>query len=137
VVPGKHSVVAELYWTRLEKLVQLPEQTANFVAKPGKKYFCVFDIDEQKSTWALSIVPDERVSWKTRAFHGARSWRTPKGECIRWDEKLKGCLGDPGTAEPEEDEQPMESGDLPKPEPTKPEPMNPGDSVTAPRVNDR
>ena len=99
VLPGKHELVAELYWTRLEARVELPPKTASFFVKQGKKYFCVFDVDEQKKDWSLSVVPDEQVSWKTRTFHGARTWRTPKGECVRWDEKRKGCLGDAG-AEP-------------------------------------
>jgi hypothetical protein len=64
------------------------------VAKAGKKYRCVFDVDEKKPDWALAIVPDEKVSWKARTFHGARTWRTPDGSCVVWDAAVKGCLGD-------------------------------------------
>lgn len=107
VLPGKHRLEAELYWRRLDRVVEMPKQTASFVAKPGQKYSCVFDVDERKKAWKLAVVPNERVSWQTRTFHGARSWRTPAGECVRWDPASKGCLGDPGTEnqdEPKDDE---------------------------------
>jgi hypothetical protein len=121
VLPGKHELVAELYWTRLDARVELPPVTAKFEAKPGQKYFCVFDVDEQKKTWALSVVPVEQVSWKARTFHGARTWRTPKGECVIWDEKLKGCLGDPGAVPAEvSDEQPPETKTETETEPSSP-----------------
>ena len=94
VAAGKHELVAELFWTRLETRVELPARVATFTTQPGKKYFCVFDVDEQKQDWALFVVPLEQVSWKSRTFHGARTWRTPQGECVSWDEKRQGCLGD-------------------------------------------
>jgi len=100
VLPGKRSVSAELYWTRLEKRIELPEKTATFVAKPGIRYQCVFDVNEQTRDWELAVVPESEVSWKSRAFHGARSWRTPNGECLIWDPKRRGCLGDAAAAEP-------------------------------------
>jgi hypothetical protein len=94
LLAGPHEVSAELYWTRLEKLVEGPEKAAKFVAKAGKKYRCVFDVDETKPDWALAIVADEKVSWKSRTFHGARSWRTPDGNCVLFDQSVKACLGD-------------------------------------------
>lgn len=94
LLPGPHRVVAELYWTRLERVVEGPEKQASFVARAGTTYRCVFDVDEKKPDWALAIVPDDKVSWEARTFHGARSWRTPEGNCVVWDASIKGCLGD-------------------------------------------
>jgi hypothetical protein len=94
LLPGPHQVTAELYWTRLERVVEGPEKSARFTARAGTKYRCVFDVDEKKPDWSLAIVPDDKVSWKARTFHGARSWRTPDGTCVVWDTSVKGCLGD-------------------------------------------
>jgi hypothetical protein len=98
VLPGTHSVSAELFWMRLEKRVEGPEKSATFVAKPGRKYVCAFDVDEKKPDWALVIVEADKVPTTVRTFHGARTWITPAGECVRWDPKAKGCLGDPANA---------------------------------------
>jgi hypothetical protein len=95
VLPGPHTVSAELYWMRLEKRVEGPEKSATFTAKPGKKYVCVFDVDEKKPDWALAILEADKVPATVRTFHGARTWLTPAGECVRWDPKARGCLGDP------------------------------------------
>src|SRR5688572_28076003 len=92
--PGLRKVSAELFWTRLEKRVELPAKSTTFVAKAGERYRCVFDVNEQTHDWALAVVPESQVSWKSRAFHGARSWRTPSGDCLIWDPKQRGCLGD-------------------------------------------
>ena len=77
----------------------MPERSATFIAKAGERYRCVFDVNEQTRDWALAVVPESQVSWKSRTFHGARSWKTPSGECLSWDPKRRGCLGD-ATAEP-------------------------------------
>jgi hypothetical protein len=94
LLPGARKVSAELFWTRLEKRVELPEKSTTFVAKAGERYRCVFDVNEQTHDWALAVVPESQVSWKSRTFHGARSWRTPSGDCLIWDPKQRGCLGD-------------------------------------------
>ena len=99
LLPGARKVSAELFWTRLEKRIEMPERSATFIAKAGERYRCVFDVNEQTRDWALAVVPESQVSWKSRTFHGARSWKTPSGECLSWDPKRRGCLGD-ATAEP-------------------------------------
>jgi hypothetical protein len=105
LLPGTRQVSAELFWTRLEQRVELPVRSASFVAKAGERYRCVFDVNEQTRDWALAVVPESRVSWKSRTFHGARSWKTTSGECLLWDPKLRGCLGDTAReAEPESTE---------------------------------
>lgn len=94
LLPGTRKVSAELFWTRLEQRVELPERSASFVAKAGERYRCVFDVNEQTHDWALAVVPESQVSWKSRTFHGARSWKTSSGECLLWDPKHRACLGD-------------------------------------------
>lgn len=103
LLPGPRKVSAELFWTRLEKRIEMPEKSATFIAKAGERYRCVFDVNEQTRDWALAVVPESQVSWKSRTFHGARSWKTPSGECLSWDAKRRGCLGDV-TAEPAQPE---------------------------------
>ncbi|MFO7179606.1 MAG: hypothetical protein DIU78_012990 [Pseudomonadota bacterium] len=102
VLPGEHQVSAVLYWHRLERVIEGPERQAKFRAKPGRRYVCVFDVDETKPDWSLAIVPEETVSWETRTFHGARSWRTPDGQCMKWDPKLEDCpdVSQPPSATP-------------------------------------
>ncbi|HLV67010.1 MAG TPA: hypothetical protein VKY73_14420 [Polyangiaceae bacterium] len=106
VLPGEHEITAELYWHRLERVIEGPKRRAKFKAVAGGKYVCVFDVDETKTDWSLSIVPEATVSWETRAFHGARSWRTPDGQCMKWDPKLADCPSGPKPAAAPADEEP-------------------------------
>jgi hypothetical protein len=76
LLPGARKVSAELFWTRLEKRVELPEKSTTFAAKAGERYRCVVDVNEQTHDWALAVVPESQGSWKSRTFHGARSWKT-------------------------------------------------------------